>query len=59
MALSNLYDWNTEENKQNTSCGASDKPDEKTAACGTACGASDKPEEKSTSCGTACGASDQ
>ena len=38
MALSNLFGWK----KAETACGASDKPEEKPAACGTACGASDK-----------------
>ena len=66
MALSNLSDW---AEKKGTSacgaaCGASDKPDEKPAACGagdkpSACGASDKPEEKPAACGSACGASDK
>ena len=64
MALSNLFGWKkkaeTETNAAcGTTCGASDKPEEKPAACGTACGASDKPEEKPAACGTACGASDK
>ena len=43
MALSNIFGWHKkEEQKAGTACGASDKPDEKPAACGTACGASDK-----------------
>ena len=54
MALSNLAGWN-EDRKGSAACGASDKPEEKPAACGTACGASDKPEEKPAACGTACG----
>lgn len=58
MALSNIAGWD-ENKKAGTACGASDKPEEKPAACGTACGASDKPEEKPAACGTACGASDK
>ena len=57
MALSNLAGWN--ENTVVSACGASDKPEEKPAACGSACGASDKPEEKPAACGSACGASDK
>lgn len=40
MALSNLFGWKKAETS--AACGASDKPEEKPAACGTACGASDK-----------------
>ena len=62
MALSNIFGWNKEDDKQKsaacgTACGAA-APEEKTAACGTACGAA-APEEKPTACGTACGASDK
>ena len=46
MALSNIFGWNKEDDKQ------------KSAACGTACGAA-TPEEKPAACGTACGASDK
>ena len=57
MALKNLAAW--EENRTacacGSSCGASDKPEEKPAACG----ASDKPEEKPAACGSACGAGDK
>ena len=61
MALTNIYGWNSQEDKKTgaacgTACGAGDKPEEKPAACGTACGAGDKPEEKPAACGTACGA---
>ena len=70
MALSNLFGWNTKEDKApaaacGTACGAGDKPAETPAACGSACGAGDKPAEtpaacgvsdKPTACGTACGA---
>lgn len=70
MALSNLFEWNTKEDKApaaacGTACGAGDKPAETPAACGSACGAGDKPAEtpaacgvsdKPTACGTACGA---
>ena len=45
MALSNINEWNKEEDKKPT-------------ACGSACGASDK-EEKPAACGSACGASDK
>ena len=40
MALSQLFDWNTDEpsNTNGTACGASD-PEEPSTACGTACGA--------------------
>jgi len=58
MALSNLFGWG-KQSPTPTACGASDKPEETPAACGTACGASDKPEEKPAPCGTACGASDK
>ena len=60
MALSNIFGWNKKTEVQpsaacGTACGASDKPEEKPAACGTACetacGASDKPEEKPAACG--------
>ena len=44
MALSNLAGW-TEE-KAASACGASEKPEEKPAACGAAA-----PEEKPASCG--------
>ena len=57
MALSNLDGWN--ENAAPAACGAADKPEEATAACGTACGAADKPEEAPAACGTACGAADK
>ncbi len=62
MALSNIFGWNKEDDKQKsaacgTACGAA-APEEKPAACGTACGAA-APEEKPTACGTACGASDK
>ena len=62
MALSNIFGWNKEDDKQKsaacgTACGAA-APEEKQAACGTACGAA-APEEKPTACGTACGASDK
>lgn len=62
MALSNIFGWNKEDDKQKsaacgTACGAA-APEEKTAACGTACGAA-APEEKPTACGTACGAADK
>lgn len=40
MALSNIAGWN--ENTAGSACGASDKPEEKPAACGSACGAGDK-----------------
>lgn len=43
MALSNIFGWNNEENKQTGS------------ACGTACGAGDK----KAACGSACGAGDK
>ena len=49
MALSNLSGW------AGSSCGASDKPEEKPAACG----ASGQPEEKPAACGSACGAGDK
>ena len=43
MALSNLFGWKKKtETETSAACGASDKPEEKPAACGTACGASDK-----------------
>ena len=42
MALSNLFGWNKKEATPSTACGASDKPEEKPAACGSACGAGDK-----------------
>ena len=52
MALSNLAQWNKDEKKAPTACGAacgaSDKPADKPASCGTACGAGDKPTEKPT-----------
>lgn len=62
MALSNIFGWNKEDDKQKsaacgTACGAA-APEEKPAACGTACGAA-APEEKPTACGTACGAADK
>ena len=62
MALSNIFGWNKEDDKQKsaacgTACGAA-APEENPAACGTACGAA-APEEKPTACGTACGASDK
>lgn len=62
MALSNIFGWNKEDDKQKsaacgTACGAA-APEEKPAACGTACGAA-TPEEKPTACGTACGAADK
>ena len=62
MALSNIFGWNKEDDKQKsaacgTACGAA-APEEKPTACGTACGAA-TPEEKPTACGTACGASDK
>ena len=62
MALSNIFGWNKEDDKQKsaacgTACGAA-APEEKPAACGTACGTA-APEEKPTACGTACGASDK
>ena len=57
MALSNLTGWN--EKSATSACGASDKPEEKPAACGSACGAGDKPEEKPAASGSACGASDK
>ncbi len=62
MALSNIFGWNKEDDKQKsaacgTACGAA-APEEKTAACGTACGAA-APEEKPAACGTACGAADK
>ena len=53
MALSNLSGW------AGSSCGASDKPEEKPAACGSACGTSDQPAEKPAACGSACGAGDK
>lgn len=40
MALSNLTGWNKK--SVTSACGATDKPEEKPAACGSACGASDK-----------------
>ena len=62
MALSNIFGWNKEDDKQKsaacgTACGAA-APEEIPEACGTACGAA-APEEKPTACGTACGASDK
>ena len=52
MALSNIFGWNKKAEVQpSAACGASDKPEEKPAACGTACGAADKPEEKPAACG--------
>ena len=57
MALSNIAGWGG--NTVGSACGASDKPEEKPAACGSACGASDKPEEKPAACGSACGAGDK
>lgn len=62
MALSNIFGWNKEDDKQKsaacgTACGAA-APEEKSAACGTACGAA-APEEKPAACGTACGAADK
>lgn len=62
MALSNIFGWNKEDDKQKsaacgTACGAA-APEEKPTACGTACGAA-TPEEKPTACGTACGAADK
>lgn len=62
MALSNIFGWNKEDDKQKsaacgTACGAA-APEEKQAACGTACGAA-APEEKPAACGTACGAADK
>ncbi len=64
MALSNLFDWNTNSDKApaaacGSACGAGDQPAGKPTACGSACGASDKPAEKPTACGSACGASDK
>ena len=67
MALSNLAGWNenTTASACGTSCGASDKSEEKPADCGSACGASDRNgsegtvEEKPAACGTACGAGDK
>lgn len=51
MALSNIFGWNKEDEKDEKQAGT---------AYGTACGASDEqPEEKQTACGTACGASDK
>lgn len=61
MALSNLFGWGKKKAETPVSaCGASDKPEEKPAACGSACGAgaAEKPEEKPAACGTACGAGD-
>ena len=54
MALSNIFGWNKEDDKQKsaacgTACGAA-APEEKPAACGTACGAA-APEEKPAACG--------
>ena len=46
MALSNIFGWNKEDDKQ------------KSAACGTACGAA-APEEKPAAYRTACGAADK
>ena len=62
MALSNIFGWNKEDDKQKsaacgTACGAA-APEEKPAACGTACGAA-APEEKPAAYGTACGAADK
>ena len=60
MALSNLFGWNKKmEETPAAACGAADKPEEKTAACGSACGAADKSEEKPSACGSACGAGDK
>ena len=62
MALSNIFGWNKEDDKQKsaacgTACGAA-APEEKPAACGTACGAA-APEEKPAAYRTACGAADK
>lgn len=57
MALSNLYNWNSENvgTVPGTACGAGDEKPQ--AACGTACGAGD--EKPQAACGTACGAGDK
>ena len=57
MALSNLTGWN--EKSATSACGASDKPEEKPAACGSACGAGDKQEEKQATFAAACGGGDK
>lgn len=41
MALSNLFGWGKKEAPA-SACGAGDKPEEKSTACGSACGAGDK-----------------
>ena len=50
MALSNIAGWNENTagsacgtSEKPSACGASDKQEEKPAACGSACGASEKP----------------
>ena len=56
MALSNLAGW-TEGLASapcGSACGASEKPEERPAACGAAA-----PEEKPAACGSACSAGDK
>ena len=61
MALSNLYNWNSENagTVPGTACGAGDEKPQAACgtACGTACGAGD--EKPQAACGTACGAGDK
>ena len=62
MPLKNLADWANRANvncMEAASCGSSDKPKDKPAACGSSCGSSDKPEKKPSACGSSCGASDK
>ena len=65
MALENLAEWSGVSripptvHSVSASCGASDKPEKKPAACGSSCGAQEKPEKKPASCGSSCGASDK
>lgn len=58
MALENLAEWSgvCMANGTSASCGTSDKPEKKPAACGSVCGAPDKPEKKPAACGSGCGA---
>ena len=62
MPLKNLADWANTSNVNcmvAASCGSSEKPEKKPAACGSSCGSSDKPEKKPSACGSSCGASDK
>ncbi|MBD5646568.1 MAG: ACGX-repeat peptide [Desulfovibrio sp.] len=65
MALQNLVQWSGISGSAvlaggvAASCGTSDTPEKKPAACGSSCGAPDKPEKKPAACGSACGAPDK